>query len=234
MLVDPHDQNAIAEALLKLVAEKNLWLDCRRNGWRNIHLFSWPEHCRTYLTRVAACRMRHPQWQTDTPLDDMPAEESLGDSLLDVQDISLRLSVDDRSSLNVSSESNPAELEKVAAGNGNPQVQDQVKQILNKMKKPAQDAQEPESEKKQPENAVSKYPMLRRRRRLFVIAVDCYIDQGKPSKKMLQVRSKNLNVTALSLLRVLLSCSSLNSYGEWVFITLNYNIIDISNFIITL
>ncbi|KAJ8648862.1 hypothetical protein MRB53_001885 [Persea americana] len=187
LLVDPHDQNAIADALLKLVAEKYLWHDCRRNGWRNIHLFSWPEHCRTYLTRVAACRMRHPQWQTDTPLDDMPAEESLGDSLLDVQDMSLRLSVDDRSSLNVSSESNPAELEKVAAGNGDPQVQDQVKQILNKMKKPPQEAQEPESEKKQPENAVSKYPMLRRRRRLFVIAVDCYIDQGKPSKKMLQV-----------------------------------------------
>ncbi|XXG50311.1 hypothetical protein AAC387_Pa02g4346 [Persea americana] len=188
LLVDPHDQNAIAEALLKLVAEKNLWLDCRRNGWRNIHLFSWPEHCRTYLTRVAACRMRHPQWQTDTPLDDVPVEESLGDSLKDVQDMSLRLSIDgDKPSLNGSLEYNPVELEKVAADNGDPQVQDQVKHILNRIKKPTQEVQEPESGKKQPDIAVTKYPMLRRRRRLFVIALDCYDDQGRPSKKMLQV-----------------------------------------------
>lgn len=194
MLVDPHDQNAIADALLKLVAEKNLWHDCRRNGWRNIHLFSWPEHCRTYLTRVAACRMRHPQWQTDTPLDDMPVEPSLGDSLPDVQDMSLRLSIDDRSSLNVSSENNPAEL---AAGNGDPQVQDQVERILNKIQKPAQEAeetqeaQEPESEHKQSENVVNKYPVLRRRCRLFVIALDCYNDKGHPSKMMLQASFRN-------------------------------------------
>lgn len=192
MLVDPHDQNAIAKALLKLVSEKNLWHDCRRNGWRNIHLFSWPEHCRTYLTRVAACRIRHPQWQTDTPLDDVPAEESLGDSLKDVQDMSLRLSIDgDKSSLNGSLEYNPTELEKVAAaGNVDPQIQDQVKHILNRIKKPTQEVQEPESGKKQPGNAVAKYPMLRRRRRLFVIALDCYDNQGCPNKKMLQASFK--------------------------------------------
>ncbi|KAL6143510.1 hypothetical protein ACLB2K_054205 [Fragaria x ananassa] len=55
LLVNPHDQQSIANALLKLLSEKNLWVDCRKNGWKNIHLFSWPEHCRTYLTRVAAC-----------------------------------------------------------------------------------------------------------------------------------------------------------------------------------
>lgn len=192
MLVDPHDQNAIAKALLKLVSEKNLWHECRRNGWRNIHLFSWPEHCRTYLTRVAACRIRHPQWQTDTPLDDVPAEESLGDSLKDVQDMSLRLSIDgDKSSLNGSLEYNPTELEKVAAaGNVDPQIQDQVKHILNRIKKPTQEVHEPESGKKQPGNAVAKYPMLRRRRRLFVIALDCYDNQGCPNKKMLQASFK--------------------------------------------
>lgn len=120
LLVDPHDQQAIADALLTLVSEKNLWNDCRKNGWKNIHLFSWPEHCRTYLTRVAACRMRHPQWQTDTPGDELQVEESLNDSLKDVQDMSLRLSVDgEKSSLNGS-------LDLSAVASGDPQVQEQV------------------------------------------------------------------------------------------------------------
>ncbi|KAF9606176.1 hypothetical protein IFM89_023631 [Coptis chinensis] len=137
LLVDPHDQQAIADALLKLVSEKNLWQDCRKNGWRNIHLFSWPEHCRTYLTRVAACRMRHPQWQTDTPMDELEAEDSLGDSLKDVQDMSLRLSVDgDKASVNGSLEYGGSELEKVASAQGGPEVQDQIKRFLARLKKP--------------------------------------------------------------------------------------------------
>ncbi|KAK8543242.1 hypothetical protein V6N13_136229 [Hibiscus sabdariffa] len=44
LLVDPHDQQSIADALLKLVADKQLWARCRQNGLKNIHLFSWPEH----------------------------------------------------------------------------------------------------------------------------------------------------------------------------------------------
>ncbi|XP_010264121.1 PREDICTED: probable sucrose-phosphate synthase 3 isoform X2 [Nelumbo nucifera] len=185
LLVDPHDQQAIADALLKLVAEKNLWHECRRNGWKNIHLFSWPEHCRTYLTRVAACRMRHPQWQTDTPMDDdMAVEESFGDSM-DVQDMSLRLSVDgEKYSFNGSLEYDPAELEKVAAIKGDP-VQDQVKRILSKIKKPTSDAHE-DGGKKQPESVVSKYPVLRRRRRLFVIALDSYDSKGVADSKIFQ------------------------------------------------
>ncbi|XP_042513696.1 probable sucrose-phosphate synthase 3 isoform X2 [Macadamia integrifolia] len=176
LLVDPHDQKAIADALLKLVAEKNLWHECRKNGWKNIHLFSWPEHCRTYLTRVAACRMRHPQWQTDTPVDDMASNESLGDSLKDVQDMSLRLSFDgDKSSLNGSLE------------NADPEVQDQVGRILSKMKKPASDPKEDTGGKKQTENVVNKYPVLRRRKRLIVIALDLYNSNGNPDSKMLQV-----------------------------------------------
>ncbi|KAL6124079.1 hypothetical protein ACLB2K_076595 [Fragaria x ananassa] len=125
LLVNPHDQQSIANALLKLLLEKNLWVDCRKNGWKNIHLFSWPEHCQTYLTRVAACRMRYPQWQTDTPEDEMAAEESFNDSLRDVQDMSLRLSVDgDKSSLN----------ESLDVTSGDHEVQDQVKRVLSKMK----------------------------------------------------------------------------------------------------
>ncbi|KAK8668988.1 hypothetical protein V6N13_106431 [Hibiscus sabdariffa] len=44
LLVDPHDQQSIADALLKLVSDKQLWARCKQNGLRNIHLFSWPEH----------------------------------------------------------------------------------------------------------------------------------------------------------------------------------------------
>lgn len=182
LLVDPHDQEAIANALLKLVSEKNLWNDCRKNGWKNIHLFSWPEHCRTYLTRVAACRMRHPQWQTDTPTaDDLAAEESLNDSLMDVQDMSLRLSVDgERTSLNES-------LDHAAAIGGDPELQDQVKQVLSRIRKPATSSKDSEGSGKLLDNAASKYPMLRRRRCLIVIALDCYDTSGAPEKKMIQI-----------------------------------------------
>ncbi|KAG2726474.1 hypothetical protein I3760_01G114500 [Carya illinoinensis] len=180
LLVDPHDDQAIASALLKLLSEKNLWNDCRKNGLRNIHLFSWPEHCRTYLTRVAACRMRHPQWQTDTPEDDMAADESLNDSLKDVQDMSLRLSVDgDKSSLNGSLD--------LAVATGDPELQDRVKQVLSRIKKPESVPKDFESSHKLLENVASKYPMLRRRRRLIVIALDCYDSNGAPEQNMIQI-----------------------------------------------
>lgn len=91
LLVDPHDQKAIAEALLKLVAEKNLWLECRKNGLKNIHRFSWPEHCRNYLSHLEHCRNRHPT----TRLQIMPTlEEPMSESLRDVEDMSLRFSID--------------------------------------------------------------------------------------------------------------------------------------------
>lgn len=183
LLVDPHDDRAIADALLKLVADKNQWVECRRNGWRNIHLFSWPEHCRTYLTRVAACRMRHPLWQTDNPgAPDDDAEESLWDSLNDVHDSSLRLSIDEKISLNGS-----PELDDDDAEDGLP---DQVNRILNKIKKQAH----PKSQlgSMNPTLATSghvlnKYPLLRRRRRLFVFALDCYNENGEPERKLVQV-----------------------------------------------
>ncbi|KAL6011291.1 sporulation-specific protein 2 [Asimina triloba] len=194
LLVDPHDQQAIASALLKLVADKNLWHECRKNGWRNIHLFSWPEHCRSYLTRVAACRMRHPQWKTDTPSDDVAAESSLADSLKDIQDMSLQLSIDiDKPSLNGSVEHNQVELEKAAAVKGGPELQDQVKHILSRIKKPATEAQDSESGKlDNAGNTANKFPTLKRRRRLYVIAADCYDEEGCPSKKMLQVIQETL------------------------------------------
>ncbi|KAE9614832.1 hypothetical protein Lal_00036052 [Lupinus albus] len=187
LLVDPHDQHAIADALLKLVSDKNMWYDCRKNGWKNIHLFSWPEHCRTYLTRVAACRMRHPHWQTNTPEDGQAVEESLNDSLKDVQDMSLRLSID-------------GDLI-AASASGGPEMQDQVKRLLSKMKKSDcgqnQDGgsgnkiKKPDSDSSdgnmQLDNVTGKYPLLRRRRRLIVIAIDLYDSNGSPEKKMIEL-----------------------------------------------
>ncbi|KAI3464253.1 hypothetical protein Pfo_020916 [Paulownia fortunei] len=91
LLVDPHDQKAISDALLKLVADKNLWHDCRKNGLKNIHKFSWPEHCRNYLSHVEQCRNYHPT----NHLSVMPIpEEPLSESLRGVEDLSLKFSVD--------------------------------------------------------------------------------------------------------------------------------------------
>lgn len=178
--MDPHDQQEIAAALLTLLSEKNLWHDCRKNGWKNIHLFSWPEHCRTYLTRVAACRMRHPQWQTDTPGDEIVAEESLNDSLKDVQDMSLRLSVDgEKSSLNGSFD--------VSSAVTDPELQDQVKRVLSKIKKSESGPTDNDAMRKHLEYVPSKYPMLRRRHKLIVIALDCYDSSGAPDKKMIHI-----------------------------------------------
>ncbi|KAG0501514.1 hypothetical protein HPP92_001586 [Vanilla planifolia] len=180
LLVDPHDQNAIADALLKLLADKNLWHECRRNGWKNIHLFSWPEHCRTYLTRVAACRMRHPQWQMDTPVDEILNDESLGDSLTDFQELSLRLSIDGEKSSTIGSHDASAEK-------GNTDVQEQVKRIMSRVKRHEQDAEGGVRQQDGSGNTAAKYPLLRKRKRLFVMAIDSYDDDGRSDKKMVQL-----------------------------------------------
>lgn len=92
LLVDPHDENAISEALLKLVADKNLWNECRKNGLKNIHKFSWPEHCRNYLSYIDHCRKRHPTARLE--MIQSTSEEPMSDSLRDVEDLSLKFSVD--------------------------------------------------------------------------------------------------------------------------------------------
>ncbi|KAJ8449655.1 hypothetical protein Cgig2_001311 [Carnegiea gigantea] len=179
LLIDPHDQTAISEALLTLVSDKNLWAECRRNGWKNIHLYSWPEHCRNYLTRVAACRMRHPQWQTNTPIYEVAHnDESFNDSLRDVQDMSLRLSVD-AEKVSLSGSVDPNDLA----------LQDQVNRVLSKIKKSDIEQQDNNNAegKKLPDNSSSKYPMLRSRRRLVVVALDCYDAKGAPEQKMIKV-----------------------------------------------
>ncbi|KAF2927778.1 probable sucrose-phosphate synthase 3 isoform X2 [Oryza sativa Japonica Group] len=65
LLVDPHDQHAIADALYKLLSEKQLWSKCRENGLKNIHQFSWPEHCKNYLSRISTLGPRHPAFASN-------------------------------------------------------------------------------------------------------------------------------------------------------------------------
>ncbi|KAF6145826.1 hypothetical protein GIB67_028821 [Kingdonia uniflora] len=89
LLVDPHDQQGISAALLKLV-DKQLWAKYRQHGLKNIHLFSWPEHCKIYLSRIASCRTRHPRQRSDDGFDNSDSD-SPGDSLRDIQGISLNL-----------------------------------------------------------------------------------------------------------------------------------------------
>ncbi|KAF0904030.1 hypothetical protein E2562_031547 [Oryza meyeriana var. granulata] len=65
LLVDPHDQHAIADALYKLLSEKQLWSRCRENGLKNIHQFSWPEHCKNYLSRISSLGPRYPAFASN-------------------------------------------------------------------------------------------------------------------------------------------------------------------------
>lgn len=107
ILIDPHDQKAIEDALLKLVADKNLWLECRKNGLKNIHRFSWPEHCRNYLSHVEHGRNRR---STSLLEITVIAEEPISDSLRDVEDISFRFSTEGDSKVN--GEMDPAARQK--------------------------------------------------------------------------------------------------------------------------
>nr|AFP23360.1 sucrose phosphate synthase [Litchi chinensis] len=148
LLIDPHDQQSIADALLKLVADKQLWAKCRQNGLKNIHLFSWPEHCKSYLTRIASCKPRYPQWLKDDDGGETSESDSPGDSLRDIHDISLNLK------FSLDGEKNGS------SGNDNSlESEGNVSERRSKI-----------------ENAVlacaGKFPAVRRRKHIFVISVD--------------------------------------------------------------
>ncbi|GJN40220.1 hypothetical protein PR202_gb29404 [Eleusine coracana subsp. coracana] len=97
LLVDPHDAPAITDALLSLVADKSRWSECRRNGLRNIHRFSWPHHCHLYLSHAAAPLRPHRHRAHHHPprIPSIPAAAhdslSISDSL---RDLSLGMSID--------------------------------------------------------------------------------------------------------------------------------------------
>ncbi|PWA90695.1 sucrose-phosphate synthase 1 [Artemisia annua] len=155
LLVDPHDPQSVADALLKLVADKQLWAKCRSNGLRNIHLFSWTEHCKTYLSRIASCKPRYPGWlkndDDDADDDDNSEPESPSDSL-NMQDISLNLKF---SMDGVDSEDRKSKIENavMAHSKGNT----------------AKGAQRTISVEKSDQ---AKFPAIRRRKHIFVVAID--------------------------------------------------------------
>lgn len=159
LLIDPHDQQSIADALLKLVADKQLWAKCRANGLRNIHLFSWTEHCKTYLSRIASCKQRQPSWvKADDDDDENSETDSPSDSLRDIQDISLNLK------FSLDGEKND--------GQGDPEDQKSKLEnaVLSWSKGVAKGAQKAGSAEKADQN--TKFPSLRRRKHIFVVAVD--------------------------------------------------------------
>ncbi|KAL3629678.1 putative protein serine/threonine kinase [Castilleja foliolosa] len=166
LLVDPHDQNSIADALLKLVADKHLWAKCRANGLKNIHLFSWPEHCRNYLSKIASCKPRQPRWLRNDD-DDNSESDSPSDSLRDIHDISLNLKfsfdgdkTDTRDNIDGSSdfEDRKSKIENA---------------LLTWSKGVTKSAQKPGADSNS-----GKFPALRRREHIFVIAVDCDASSG--------------------------------------------------------
>lgn len=194
LLVDPHDQKAISDALLKLVSDRNLWMECRRNGLKNIHLFSWPQHCRTYLSRIALCRMRHPQWQDEIGINGEMDEVFQEDSLRDVHDMSLRLSIDDKILENGAVEN--FEMHEVMQNGsrhkGN--IASDFKHELEKFRKetPFEDIDASKGSTVErgslgSGNLVTKFPALRRKKNIIVIAVDSYNLTGRPGFPLVQI-----------------------------------------------
>ncbi|XP_059431398.1 probable sucrose-phosphate synthase 1 [Corylus avellana] len=210
LLVDPHDQQSIADALLKLVADKQLWARCRQNGLKNVQLFSWPEHCKTYLSRIATCKPRYPHWQRGDDGDESSESESPGDSLRDIQDISLNLkfSMDGEKSMSTGND-NSLESEGNAADRGS-KLENAV---LTWSKGISKDARKAGSTEKADHH--NRFPALRRRKHLLVIAVDCDSDTGllETIRKIFEATEKGRSEGSLGfILSTSLTISEIHSF----------------------
>ncbi|XP_010241591.1 PREDICTED: probable sucrose-phosphate synthase 1 [Nelumbo nucifera] len=171
LLIDPHDQRSIADALLKLVADKQLWARCRQNGLKNIHLFSWPEHCKTYLTRIASCKPRQPQFQRSDTMLEKSDSDSPGDSLRDIQDISLNLKL----YLDGEKNEDSGTLDNVldSEENATDRKSKLENAVLTWSDGTLRDVHKVGSTEKADQNtSAGKFPAFRRRRHVFVISVD--------------------------------------------------------------
>uniref|UniRef100_A0A5B6ZJ78 Sucrose-phosphate synthase n=1 Tax=Davidia involucrata TaxID=16924 RepID=A0A5B6ZJ78_DAVIN len=170
LLVDPHDQQSIADALLKLVADRQLWARCRQNGLKNIHLFSWPEHCKTYLSRIASCRPRHPQWQRSDDRFENSESDSPSDSLRDIQDLSLNLkiSLDGEKNEGSGNLDNALDSEENAVDG-----KSRLENAVSKWSKGAEGHLQKAGSVEKAEHNTCEIPILRKRKSIFVIAVDC-------------------------------------------------------------
>ncbi|KAH9760592.1 Sucrose-phosphate synthase 1 [Citrus sinensis] len=166
LLVDPHDQQSIADALLKLVSDKQLWERCRQNGLKNIHQFSWPEHCKSYLSRISSCKQRQPRWQRSDDGLDNSESDSPGDSWRDIHDLSLnlKLSLEGDKNEGGSTLDNSLDTEENAV-TGKNKLENAVLALSNRTIGGTQKADH--------NVASGKFPALRRRKYVFVIAADC-------------------------------------------------------------
>ncbi|KAL1554832.1 putative protein serine/threonine kinase, variant 2 [Salvia divinorum] len=174
ILVDPHDQQAIADALLKLVADKHLWAKCRANGLKNIHLFSWPEHCKTYLSKIASCKPRKPRWmqnKNNSSDDESSESDSPSDSLRDIHDISLNLKFSFDGSKAVIRENIDGSLD---SGDQRSKIENAMQTWSKGMAKNAQKSGSTT------EKGDQKFPALRKRKHIFVITVDSDGSSGFP------------------------------------------------------
>lgn len=212
LLVDPHDQQSIANALLKLVADRQLWAKCRQNGLKNIHLFSWPEHCKTYLSRVLSCKSRHPQWRRQENGLETSESDSPNDSLRDIQDISLNLKL----SLDGEKIEGSGNLDTALDSEEN--IVDEKRKIENAVltwtKGVLGDKRDGSAEKSEQNSSNSKFPALRRRNYIFVIALDCDADDDflGTIKRILEVVEKEKNAGSVGfILSTSLTISEIHS-----------------------
>lgn len=177
VLVDPHDQDGIAEALLKLIGDRGTWDTYHKNGLRNIHCYSWPEHCKTYLSKVAMCRLRHPIWRTDSIIDNADTE-SQGDSLRDMRDLSLALSVDGKG-LGGGSLTSGADLERLLAERESQQPALSRRAVGQKSTGLQPMKEDSEADDYLLSNGGSAGSFLRHRKGLIVVAIDSYTSSGE-------------------------------------------------------
>lgn len=210
--MDPHDQQSIANALLKLVADRQLWAKCRQNGLKNIHLFSWPEHCKTYLSRVLSCKSRHPQWRRQENGIETSESDSPNDSLRDIQDISLNLK------LSLDGEKNEGSGNLDNALDSEENIVDEKRKIENAVltwtKGVLGDKRDGSTEKSEQNSSNSKFPALRRRNYIFVIALDCDADDDflGTIKRILEVVEKEKNAGSVGfILSTSLTISEIHS-----------------------
>ncbi|KAI5058997.1 hypothetical protein GOP47_0025316 [Adiantum capillus-veneris] len=221
LLVDPHDEKSIADALLRLVTDRGQWVECRRNGLKNIHLFSWPQHCRTYLARIALCRMRHPQWKDESNGD--LTEEAASDSLRDLNDLSLKLSIDDKLTMtNGISEI----LQKAAENVDTAQIVSNFKHELEKVREDfLPDENEPFRSSSlgrvisSIDSSSNKVPSIRRKRVFVVIALDLYNEHGMPDHALVSSIKEIIKATKTTIFPrspgfVLSTALSLRETGE--------------------
>nr|GEV55390.1 probable sucrose-phosphate synthase 1 [Tanacetum cinerariifolium] len=166
LLIDPHDQQSIADALLKLVADKQLWLKCKQNGLKNIHLFSWPEHCKTYLARIACCRPRHPQWESSAVGYEYSESQSPEDSLRDLNDLKISLDgvINDQGSTDTSS---------AAASKSKSSIGKKLESLAKYSFKEKSGGNKAETLPKSASQDKIEFPGLRRKKSVFVVAIDC-------------------------------------------------------------